>query len=208
MPIPVGNTVRIAYFATLFGQRIMSVFHYEVTANLSSNSLLADLQIIAGTFSNSVVAGTPIKALLPLTTAQMQWDYVRAQVVSPAMTVYRQALIGQPGTHAGQTLMPNDAMSITKKSELFGRRGIGHIQLAGVPSEQIVAGKFTANYQAEAALNVIDLVLPVNTQAPQITLKHVLFHGIESGVPNSTVQQLIPQDTVRTMHRRTVGLGI
>jgi len=206
MGLATNDVVQVTFFGTLFSQRIMTVLNYVVTQPAVGTSIAQDLDDIVTTFGNPATATLPLNKLLACQGPEVVQDYVRAQQIYTARSVYDQLAIASPGTHADSTKTANVAASVTKKSLLAGRHGIGRVQVAGVPDSQLVAGKLNGAYLTLLQTFGDTLIGEKTMAGGALKLKCVITRA--SGAVASAVSQTVPQDTVRTMHRRTVGLGV
>jgi hypothetical protein len=113
-----------------------------------------------------------------------------------------------PGGSGAEALTQNVSAAITRVGDLAGRRYIGGIRIPlGTDLPAIDGGKTTAGQEtllrnlADAMkLNVITSGF-VATFRPQVGVTR-------GGVPSVDLEDAFPQQTVRVMRRRTVGLGI
>lgn len=207
MSLQVGDILAVSFRASLFEQRIINVLHYKLESTASTGSSEADLQRWADTMAGqAAVANTPTNSLLSLACPEYNLDEVRVQRVYPARTIYAQAFINQPGTHAGNCVSPNQAFSILKRGNVPGRFAVGRVQIAGIPSNSILNGEVTVGYQLDLANFKAGFAATLNTIGPNMSMKPVIFNPVH--VPHSTdIFEWVEQLTVRTMHRRTVRVG-
>lgn len=204
-PIAVNDVIRVTFFQTMFEQRILTVLHARVTvAPATGTSYFQAMDAMA--IRVGAPGSAPIASWKTLVTSSLLFDSVRCQRVFPTKDVYFGANILELGTNAGTSTMANNAMSIEKKTLRFGESGVGRIQMAGVPNDQIEDGIFKGAYigQAEAAWD--DILGDQTVTGIAMTFRYCLFHG---GAPEESddLFDVIPQATVRTMHRRTVRVG-
>jgi len=201
------DVIQVSIRSTLFDQRILNILHYIV--NVAHTGSTGDqLKDIATSIANDTGSQPIISTLIALFSPELLIDDVRAQRVYPARTIYYQTDVSQAGTNIAGCKTSNVAMSLTKRSETPGRKGIGRIQLAGIGDGYMVAGKWDLGGIGAEVLAVRNaLVGSYTTAATPITLVPVIFNP--TGAPDhySVVTNVDFEDTVRTMHRRTVRLG-
>lgn len=141
------------------------------------------------------------------TCESVLFDSVRIQRVFPARDAYFEAAITLNGLIADQPgQSPNMAMSVSRRSLAGGRRGTGRSQLAGWNPPTITNGVYSGPGQLGALAAMSFQLAPfVTTLGNGGTWS--LFNPGAADYLNPIIG-LTPQDTVRTMHRRTVRLGI
>lgn len=207
MALAINDVIQVSIRQTLFDQRILNILHYLVTVphTGSSGDQLTD---IAVSIANDTGSQPIVGSMLALFGPEAMIDDIRAQTVWPARSIYYQAAVGQAGTNVGAVRTANLAMSLAKRTETPGRRGIGRIQLAGVGDGYIVAGKWDlGGIGAEVLALRNALKGSYTTATTPITLVPVIFNPGAVGDKWSLITNFDFEDTVRTMHRRTLRLG-
>ena len=201
------DVVQVSIRSTLFDQRILNILHYVVNVP-HTGSDLDQLKDIATSIANDTGSQPIVSTLLALFSPELQIDDIRAQKVYPTRTIYQQTAVGQNGTNVAGVKTANTAMSFTKRSETPGRKGIGRIQLAGIGDGYMVAGKWDlAGIGAEVLAVRNALVGTYTTATTPITLVPCIFNPTGAPSHYSPVLSFDFEDTVRTMHRRTLRLG-
>lgn len=206
MPVlAVGDVIRVTWFNRLFAQRILMVCHLRCTTAPTGTNILAQLDEITSVVNNNTTF--PLQGLQPLTAPDVSFDSVRAQRVSNPRSVYSEAAVGINGTHADQARTANVALSVEKRSLHPGRRGIGRIQVGGLPATKLANGMWDSTF-----------VNDVNTWAqgwldplPVQSLGGIYKWIIPTNGPVTSDDDIIAlqaKSTVRDMRRRTVGVGI
>lgn len=204
----VNDILEVRINGTLYDQRIMTVLHYEVQIAGSPEDWWT---LYLGVYSQLT---DPSTGLIPKTLdqqiASLSCDFVDLQVVRPQRLIYRRFVNGSSGAIAeplGGTTA-NYAMSITKRGEIPAKGNSGRVQLAGLPPTQYVSGKWKSAFITIIDTDVVPYYLG-NITASGYTLQPVFIGKSKTGVlKTNTVIDMVVQDTVRTMHRRTVRLGI
>lgn len=208
MAIAVNDVIQVTYFATLFNQVLMTVLHYRVTtAPATATPEHVVLGSAADNFAN--VAIEPLSSMKACTSEAVTWTKVRLQKVKPTRSIYAEEIVGTDGDVAQTVDTANVCASITKRSAKAGRQGVGHVQWPPLAQGQMVSGSLEPAFQA-GVLNdfasALTDVLTVGIAPYEMNLQPCLPGG---GADTAfDIWDCVPQSTVRTMHRRTVGLGI
>lgn len=207
MPSAINDVYAITAFCRLFGQRVMNTLHYT-TATISAIAdqvILQDLlnQVRGGIGGAGVLEGEYM-ALFPSTYVLERW---RVQKIRPTRTAFMEYTRNVSGTFVGTIETANIAASITKRTVLAGRKYIGRCQLVGPPNEGMNGGLvdtgsawYTAFSNWGAAMKSTLTDSGTGVYAPCI-------HHKDPADPPTAWITSEPQLTVRTMHRRTLGLG-
>lgn len=214
MPVPAwpniaaGMIISASTRGTQNGQRIINTSHYivdtgptvGVPVNTALNALNTKLQ--AG-------GGWPAE-LRAVTGSDFDLDFVRLQVIYPTRLPFIDFVFTPPGPADLPCLPANCAVSIERRGLGTTRHDVGRMQVPGVPVEWVNDGRITVgnldNYGplANALTDVIadgvgvdSIVVPIlwDAKAPFPTPRYQYV----------TLAKVY--DEVRTMHRRTVGLG-
>jgi hypothetical protein len=208
MALSIDDILEITFRGSLFGQTILNVTHYVVNVTGAGNTL-DQLQEIATDIGNDTVTSPILIDWRPAVTNQFTFDEVRVQRVYPARTIYMRSLPNVQGQYVGTCPSANIAASIQKRGVNSGRTSNGRIQIAGVPREGMVDGEIDiAGYGVLLAQLRDKLALGQTTTLTPITIVPVIFNP---NLPNPKYQLIsswLVQTTLRTMHRRTLRLGI
>lgn len=203
----VDDVIQITYRGAHSGQRILMVLHARCSAAAPAPaaelSVLADL---AGKLADP--ADLRLIDLLACVGPEYSITAVRCQKIKPVRTIYQEVGGGGTGTFVGQSSTPNVAASIEKQSTHVGRSGIGRVQLCGIPNAVYSAGVLEGAYKNGVLDTFANRLIGSFTGG-------TLYPGYEftwclpAGGADHTydIYDTIPQDTVRTMHRRTVRVG-
>jgi len=201
--------INITYWQRLFNQTILSVLHARVvTAPTTGSTAEIQLQDLADT-KLSVSASFPLYQKLKAAAASnFAFDRVTVQKVKPTRTIYVQSSLAAFGDQTTAASTANLAASIEKQTTVTGKTGIGRLQFGGMPSDKIVSGVIDADYFAVEmegiALNMYGNFSGGTTHGG-VYAWCLPAGGADRGYD---LWNAFPQRTVRTMHRRTVGLGI
>lgn len=207
MPLEVGDVVQVTYESSLSGQTILNILHYKVSTAGITISETTQLGVYAAYFANPAATPCPLKFLVAALGDNQVMSNVKCQRVFPTRGVYVQEDINSTGTQdpAGT---PNIALSVTKRTRLPGRKGIGRVQVGGLPNTAYVNGILTAAYSNIIGPLLSNFALPVTIALDGSVLTPVVYGTGYEGLDRSEIFQVQLEQEVRTMHRRTVGLGI
>lgn len=204
MAINVNDLIRVTYFNRMFGQRLLTVLHMRVVTAPSGSADIVSLTNLADRLADP--AQPWVAAWRNIVTSDVTFDEVRCQKVFPTRTIYGKSATGFNGTESGNAITANTALSVEKRSAVAGRRGIGRVQLAGSRIVDMVTGSFDPTYLGAVQVAAQNL----------IALQSVPLDGgvyawcLPNPTPLTSANDIVDvqaKDTVRTMHRRTVGLG-
>jgi len=205
MPLAVNDVVRIVVFQELFSQRLMNVLHYRVVVaadpGVTEAEELTELSLrVANTTLN------PMLKWLPAVASELLFVSARAQKVYPTRGVYQQSPMVVEGTHVGTATTANVAASITKRSLRPLRKGVGHIQIGGIPQEGYAEGTLEPEYLG--IVEDLKEVLAASIIVPGTSAEYrPCLWGGQVPTEDDDLWELVVQKEVRTMHRRTVRLG-
>lgn len=207
MALAANDVIQVSVRQTLFDQRILNILHYVVTVP-HSGATSDQLTDIAVSIANDTGSQLIVGSMLALQGPEVSIDNIRSQVVYPARSIYYQADVSQNGANIAGCKTPNVAMSFAKRSETPGRMGIGRMQLAGVGDGYMVAGKWDlTGIGAEVLALRNALKGSYTTATTPITMVPVIFNPGAPGDKWSVITDFSFEDTVRTMHRRSLRLG-
>lgn len=207
-PLALNDTIRITYFGRLFNQVIESVLHARVVT-LPSGGSTAEIQL--EDLANKLSAPTfPfLSAYMSAAGNNFTMDYVRAQKVAPLRTIYLEAAISTGGGFGGVCTASNVACSIEKQSTTVGKKGIGRLQFGPVPYTQILNGQLDPAYLAVQMNGLATTMFGSFAGGPLYAGVYGWCLPANSVTPGGyDVFNAFAYPTLRTMHRRTVGLGI
>lgn len=200
-----GDCLEVSISSRLFGQRLLSVFHYQLTivgGPLDGPTVINTFDGIVNVVGGASLLQTYVDAISVDVTVEAivyQWIYNnrRARVVkTPALTA---------GTVVGTTSPPNIAAAVTKRSEVAGRHGVGTLHMPGLVNGSIDGGNLTiAGMDLYGALQT-NLATPINVGGGG-NMYPVIWNRLNPANPVKVTTSEV-KNTVRTMHRRTVGVG-
>lgn len=207
MPSP-SPVIKLTLVGSLLGQTILNDMHWLLDS-------VVDVNVDYRTYLDDVHEqfDTPVIGLYQRWLEVMPSNYelvsARLQVVQPTRTRFVDEAIGNPGLLADPATTANVAMSIKRVAAVPGRTGVGRMQLV-IPNEVIQGGEIDQAYYVGALDNWRQhMEAEFTTATPAATWVPVIFGVNSFGVAHwSPVISTAVLPTVRTMRRRTVGLGI
>lgn len=204
MALIVNDKVRLTVIGTLFGQSIQNVFDYQILVN----STQGDTSIALADMAQAFFQGTnPGLSMLACQSPQYVNTGVRAQVITPARSRFILDPTGEPGTHPSDCTVPNIAATITKYGPFGTRSNIGSTHIAGIPDGVVSAGTFVPAYQT--LLNTFaSRFTNIFTVPAETTEARMVIFQTATPLNTRAVVQAVARTTVRTMRRRTLGVGI
>jgi len=207
MAIPVGGVIKLAINGRINGQQTVTTFYYRVSGGSTLGTVVEDLDAAIDMFVTAAAA--PYGAFLAAVPVDWTNEFVSGQEVLPALSVARKLPLVDVGTRGASTT-PNLSAVVTKGTDLGGRSQIGSWHLPGVANGDQVGGIVdNALLGAMSAFGSRSLNVLTDVASGMI-LEPVLFHRNAENPLASTFTKLtrtIPQDTIRVMRRRTVGVG-
>lgn len=205
-PLSPGDVVQAIHYYRVDEQTCMNVFYYvikQADAGGLSN-YFDDITNIAqklATNLTQVVQGWRGLATADCTSVAMQ-----AQRIWPSRDYYLSIPVNQVGLRNAPSAPSIVALSVTKRSIMTGRGRSGHMQLAGLPAVEMDNGRWTNDMVADAqtyADNIgISAIFGVSGE-----MDMVLWDGTDPGGSRKIIAYEAKNE-LRSMHRRTVGLGI
>lgn len=208
MAAPLNSILEVGFEGTVNGQRTLTVLHYRVTTVSPDPSILGEQE----TFIAEVGPLGNFNIVAPYIACcgnNFTLNNVTAQFVSPTRTRRSSATFNTPGQVAEAVTAQNVSAVITKRTDLGGRKQIGGVHLPAVPPSRYVGGMLTAAHLTAMATLRAALLATVSPPIAGGSYKPCLWHKKLPAQPASDlVTQLVSQETLRIMRRRTVGLGI
>ena len=201
-PVPIGSILEVAIEGELFGQQIMTLFHYILESGTIGDGrqlaldALAALQAPGGLWTDYLLC----------VSQDMVNISMSAQWIAPTRYAYVTSAVGAAtGGLAQASLPPNVSVALTKTCNNAGRHYVGTIHMPAVAKTS----------QDEGVIDAGAVV--VYTQLAEDVPESIVLGGgteLTPAIYNRAAYALSPiitacqvQNTLRTMHRRTVGLG-
>lgn len=211
-----GDVLRIDVLGILFGQSIVTTFAYQATTNGDGPNVVTDCREIAADFRAGTV--NPFLAFLACCSPQYVADRIRVQDVFPVRYRAGFSTANLPGTNANATTSTNQAATITRGGKLAQRDNIGSIHIPGLANANMVGGLIESTFLGLMGTLATRMLNPWTSAASGVSMTPVLIQPFRPAVttpptkparPFEAVDLVfaIPQETARTMRRRTVGVG-
>ncbi len=201
----VGDIYLVSFNLLFGGQRMLNTFRYRLetlgtavtTDDIYNN--MATLLASGGNMSQKYLAAVPSQVQLVSRDYQRVWPTrVRKKIDS--------ALVNGTWVNAGSAT--NSAVSIERYAEEATRHGIGRVQLPASNSAIDVTGGVITNAGYTTVLQTFATQMNVALTLPVVgsTMKPILQ---SRAAPASFVYEIgtSVQPTLRSMRRRTVGVG-
>jgi len=199
----------VSFFGSMNSQRIMNTFMYYTQSVSGTPRALDDYYVDFLADTTFVQLKNSFLACL---SQEYRLNYVRIQNVAPQRYVGLNVDFEEDGGLVAGNITQNVSVSITRQGVIADRHNNGGIRLVAPAYETwINGGEITATYKAlldDLADNML-LDIVTTSGGSNITARPCLYYF----VPPSTdvfrpLFDTTVQNTVRTMHRRTKGIGI
>lgn len=203
-PAAVGDRYLVTFHGTLLGQRTMSLFCYGLSTMVGAVTKYTIMSEL-----NTALTGIAALKGLYLKCCPSNYTLVETWVQPIRLTRIAKEIFTDnlPGTWAAAAPTANLSAAVTRRSLAAGRKKVSTLSVPFPADATAMSGGFTtAAYQT-----VLGALADKLTEQVITASGHVLDPVIDNGplITDFTPIQLgIQQTTVRTRHRRTVGLGI
>lgn len=202
--VAAGDILEVSIASRLNGQRLLSVFHYVLSTGGGPIDGIAAIDSFDGLW-NLAVAGEFMQSYADAMVRDVSIEQVVYQWIH---TTRRARIVFSPandtGEAAGTALPQNLSAALTKRSEVPGRLGNGTLHMPGLAVESVVSGEL--NLAGVAVYNDLIANLPQVYTFDGNSLTPVIYHRAAPAL-SPVITTADVQQTVRTMHRRTVGVG-
>jgi hypothetical protein len=210
MAVAQGDVFLVNAIGAAFGQTIMNTWTYVINtvgAGVDEAAAATEMiRLVSNIGGGGNILETKLLALLPTSYQLVRWT---AQKIFPQR--FRLVTQGRavPGTNVGLCNAPNQAAVITRATPLAGRSMQSSLHIGPLPQDALTqtAGNLTFGYQAILANLAGACLTPLAGVTPIFSALAAIYHkGSNPFFTNLSVA--FGQLTIRTMRRRTVGLGI
>lgn len=191
------------------GQILNNVLYYKLIGlNVTEPTYEAYLDGLNADIASDITTGI-LEPMLELLGSDVGLLYTQAQKVYPTREYYKRYTQTGAGANPMVCSIQNVALSITKRGEKAGRGKSGHFQVGGLANGTFAGGKHTP-----ATLVLAEAVAAsLRSRQYQVGGVGIMEPGMFSkglGAGNNWNKMIATtvQPEVRTMHRRTLGLGI
>lgn len=207
-PVAEGDIFRVVYFQNLASQRMLTVLHC-VPFTISAAPYLTWCPGMALALANACIANDGFwGSVRQLLSVNLTFNFVRVQRVYPTTDVYFSSLIDTPGGQEQAAAPPVTALTYTKRTVLPGKEGRGSIHLPGGRNDKAIDGLWDETYNTAVLGEVNHLLGPFSDTVNDNSVQWVVPNlGSTTGSKYEFIQEIIKHPEVRSMHRRTVGLG-
>lgn len=202
------DIVMMQWWGRIFEQRVLLTRTFVVKGTVNpGDTTVQSLQHILD-FTKATGLGTSLTdQIMNNLPSNYAMDFLRAQVVAPTRSV----LVDQPqttvtGGWGTATETTNLQGAITFRTDFGGRNQVSTIKVGPLPTDAAADGLLEASYKAELADTALRLTEVIPIVAGGFELYPVIWH--RPGATYNYIRTAVTQDQVRTMRRRTVGLGI
>ena len=207
MPHQVSDLIEVSFRGHCEQQTILNIFHYRVVSSSSVSSDVADNFTLAAYLAGQTAEGQVLKEYLDLLPTNYTLDKVRVQKILTTRSQYAEATSGVLGFWPALSNNTNLAAVLTKQGSTGTRRAIGSIHIGPISETAQDRGRVNAAYKTDLESFGTVWRTPFTVPANNINYRLVIYNP--NVIPYyQDVSALVIQDTVRTMRRRTVGLGI
>jgi len=206
MAISVNDIIAVSFFGRISGQRMINTLHYRAndTSALATSTLMNNVitEVRAGGGGGDFLESAFLNCIGQNYTLQE----IRAQKITTVRAKFESQARAVPGNVAVDCDAPNIAGVITKRGALAGRKYIGSLHMPGVPNGYYLEGDISGTYST--VLNSLATVLlgTIVAGTPAVNYFPVIYNR-GSATPWTELSSLLVQTSLRTMRRRTVGLG-
>jgi len=204
--VAVGDYLQCTYRYLVAGQENLNIFHYLVAEGAPADFDDVATELWTDFLSDDVIG------IQPKLQAVMSEDVVITncdiQKIYPVRYAYKRFnLTGVNGLLASPVASPNLCWSITLQGDEAGTGNQGRKQIGGMAEESINAGFISGAVNGGPGDAVTDwwpgsIFLPTATQELRPSI-----YKRSNPATSVTITHTTKHNTVRTMHRRTVGLG-
>lgn len=207
-PVALNDVIQVSYYSEWQSQRIMLITNWKVNDLADPGDYLADMTSIANHFANPA-AGFPLALYLPLLGADVVVKTVRAQRVYAPRSGFVEVIAEEAGTAESDAVTGNVAAAVTRKTDGAGRSQLSISHIGPIPISGYDNGVLTAPFKASLEAWAVEwLTEQAIAGGSGMELLPVVFHANDVVPSADPLINYIVNPYVRTMRRRTVGLGI
>jgi len=209
VPEPITNldTLKVTVRMRLHSQRLLMVLYVRpFTIVVPEYDDAA--QVLADSLATAIENAEWWDGIIAQQSDELTYETVVVQRVALDREVQKFGIItGVTGAMSDESMPPNVAMSVTKRTNVPDRHGVGRVQIPGFPENQtsfgLWQGTLVSAIQAAVEASLLVPFVDQNNNEWAWTLFDI--SGVFDVHPD--ILTIEAHNTVRTMHRRTVGLG-
>lgn len=205
VPAAVGQIYQVTFRCSLFNQRVLNTFKYRLDvlpAAASTDDIADRIDARISTAANLIAdwrATQPIQITLLFVDVQCLWP-IRVRKKSYAKN--------QAGLYVDNgAINVNSAISITRRGTLATRHSVGRLQLIAPMGADTIDEGAIANAGYRSALEDLaeQMLQPIVPGTAEVLTPVLTRNPVDANY--EYVTDTVVQETVRTMRRRTVGIG-
>lgn len=205
---PAGSIMEVRFNSTVNNQKCVTVLHYSIAVQWSSATLLAEYQ----DFIQQIEASATFDIVTPYLdccSSDLTLDSIDLQFIWPIRYVKYNFPLMSPGANAIACTAQNVSGVIEKYTTLAGRQYRGNVHMPGVPSTGYTAGNLAAGYGSDLQALAVVLDNQVAEDSGPGISNPCIFHRSPNANPKYTnITTCVAMPHIRTMRRRTVGVGV
>jgi len=206
-PITAADTFKVTVRMTLAEQRLMMVL-YARPFTILVNAYADAAQNFADSLGAAMINSLFWEGVIAEQSNELSYDSITVQRVAVSREVMKTFTFGSlVGGVASPAMPPNVALSVTKRTELPLPNGVGRIQVPGLPETATTLGRWDSATVGTVEDSVASSLLTEFTDQNNNEWRWCLFTPLAGLDVHPDITSVVAHDTVRTMHRRTVGLG-
>jgi len=202
-PAAVGQIYRVTFKGTLNGQQVQNHFDYRLEVLPAAFSVV---DTYASMYAYLHAVGNLEDKYVGCTPSNLAFDVMNIQCIKPVRIVGQNFTIGRNGDR-GPADTPNIQQSITRRGERAAKFAVGGVRVpVGTTADDIAIGYLTGAQATALEALATQMLAQLGNGTTLLTWRPVIFNP--SFIPNfQYVIYTQRQLTIRTQHRRTVGLG-
>lgn len=204
-PIAVGDIVSVMVVYYVDNQTCIGNLAYRCD-RVPTGSPNYDAGVTALLTALSSGADSLTARMASMISNQCLIDFIQGQRIRPVRSPFVRVGLSEVGLVDSPNAPSVTCISISKRVDVVGRGRTGHWQQGGCPANDIDLGRWEGDTIVNAGFlaNNIKETLDIPSGGKWVPgIQPVGTSGGFNEIVNTTVQE-----TVRSMHRRTVGLGI
>lgn len=200
-----GDIVEVSFKSRYQEQRCISLFHYRYETQAAPVDGVQLINTLDAALNTNVAGSLLYEYLNPLNQGLTMEQLVYQWVFSSR----RPRIVKVPTKVQGGTMGPqapvNVALAITKRSDVANRHGIATLHMPGHSQGGLNNGEWSQVYVESFGNLLTQLHRSINIEFG-INLVPVIYNRVEPA-KSIEITSANSNYTIRTMHRRTVGVG-
>lgn len=210
MALPLNSVIEVTYQSRFANQQYMNVLHYAVAAASASPTVTVELNRILDALDTPGEFGI-LGELLAVLPPNCMLTNITVQGVTPGRTIRQSRVINEAGVWPTAALTGNLGATITKQTDLGGRRFVGSIHVPCLPPDAHALGELNELYIAPLLTLKDAMLVPIVDPVDGGQYDPVILHRPSALSPTPAPTPItagVVQPQARVMRRRTVGVGI